>query len=202
MFGASQALDLQSFSPAPKPQIPVVIPEMPPRKSINSRNQGIKKRSSTPTIAFGGSRERSCMINYDVFQHHLPAKNSTLDQKPAKKSRSISRPRESKLQKPTVFATISEFNENDFNSNMRADLALHNFNPSSSQIIKQVKQKSRSVQKFLGISKSTSAKELSGALSLASNTQKAQKPKIQPSQQLVATKQDFMSEKAREKRAL
>ena len=61
---------------------------------------------------------------------------------------------------------------------MKADLALHNFNPSSSQIIKQVKQKSRSVQKFLGISKSTSAKELSGALSLANNTQKAQKPKI------------------------
>ena len=61
---------------------------------------------------------------------------------------------------------------------MRADLALHNFNPNSSQIIKQVKQKSRSVQKFLGISKSTSAKELSGALSLVNNTQKAQKPKI------------------------
>ena len=45
---------------------PAVIQEVVPKKTV-SRSTVPKKRPTTPTVAFGGGRERNCMISYDVF---------------------------------------------------------------------------------------------------------------------------------------
>ena len=82
-----------------------------------------------------------------------------------------------------MFGTISDINDNSFDSKSKTrpsgvDNERHRFNPSSSQIVKQIREKSKSVNRILGLTQSTSAKELKGNLA----DRQTRNTKIQPSE--------------------
>ena len=68
----------ENLSPAPVPLASKPLPEKMPMRDLNGGVVTLKppKRSITPSLAFGGSRPRNCMITYDVHSHIQPKKNA------------------------------------------------------------------------------------------------------------------------------
>ena len=63
----------ENLSPAPVPLTSKPLPEKMPMKDLNERFAALKPiRSVTPSVAFGGSRPRNCMITYDINSHMQP----------------------------------------------------------------------------------------------------------------------------------